>query len=38
MNLRNLLCALISLGVILGHTGPIPSFLWFGDYPYPEES
>ena len=37
MNVKNLLCGLISLGIIL-HIGGLPCALFFGDYPYPEES
>ena len=36
MNLRNLLCSLIALGII-AHTGGFPCALLFGDYPYPED-
>lgn len=37
MNVRNLLLGLISLGILI-HTGPLPCILFWGDYPYPEES
>ena len=37
MKLRNLLCGLISLGIII-HINGLPSMFWFGDYPYPKES
>lgn len=35
--MRNLLCGLISLGLI-AYIGALPCMFFFGDYPYPEES